>query len=189
MQNVSKQLKSVEPPEIMLKEEYNLFLKTRSNLKVPSDKIKSYESWCKEGYARRGCSGKIHSCVVDIDNYNHIFLNPFDGTVIPYYKLLKEKQTYKNIKALIKDKKPEVYDSYIKFLKVNKKMDNIGLYKKNSIDSKFLISRDNRIYKLFFDGNEGSMDIISDKMKIPYYICLYKYIQVWNDEVLDSSED
>lgn len=31
-----------------------------------------------------GGNGKIHGCIVDVDFINHVFLNPFDGTVASY---------------------------------------------------------------------------------------------------------
>ena len=34
-----------------------------------------------------GGSGSIHGCIVDIDWFNHIYLNPFDGKVTPYFAL------------------------------------------------------------------------------------------------------
>lgn len=32
-----------------------------------------------------GLSGNIHGCIVDIDFYHHIMLNPYDGTITFYY--------------------------------------------------------------------------------------------------------
>lgn len=32
-----------------------------------------------------GGSGNIHGCIIDIDFWNHIFLNPYDGKITPYY--------------------------------------------------------------------------------------------------------
>lgn len=31
-----------------------------------------------------GGNGKIHGCIVDVDFFNHVFLNPFDGTAASY---------------------------------------------------------------------------------------------------------
>lgn len=31
-----------------------------------------------------GGSGRIHGCIIDIDFFRHIYLNPFDGTITPY---------------------------------------------------------------------------------------------------------
>lgn len=49
-----------------------------------------------------GGSGSIHGCIVDIDYWNHIYVNPFDGSITPYYALSMEKKyTYKTVEALL----------------------------------------------------------------------------------------
>lgn len=49
-----------------------------------------------------GGSGSIHGCIVDIDWFNHIYLNPFDGKVTPYFALnTTDKLVFKNIEALL----------------------------------------------------------------------------------------
>ena len=41
---------------------------------------KSYDSWYKEyGYSLK-MSGRVHGCIVDFDDKNHIYINPYDGT-------------------------------------------------------------------------------------------------------------
>lgn len=49
-----------------------------------------------------GGSGLIHGCIIDIDFLNHIYLNPFDGSLVPYVALdTRDKSTYKNVQSLI----------------------------------------------------------------------------------------
>lgn len=51
-----------------------------------------------------GGSGKIHGCIVDIDFYNHIYLNPFDGKITPYYASdMQYKQIHRSVSALLKE--------------------------------------------------------------------------------------
>ncbi|MGL4847353.1 MAG: DUF4116 domain-containing protein [Clostridium sp.] len=58
-----------------------------------------------------GGSGKIHGCIVDIDkpsyfrlySYCHLFVNPTDGTVTPYFAHdIKSRVVYKDLKSLLK---------------------------------------------------------------------------------------
>ncbi|AMK13468.1 hypothetical protein AUP07_0412 [methanogenic archaeon mixed culture ISO4-G1] len=57
-----------------------------------------------------GGLGRIHGAIVDIDWYNHIYVNPFDGTLTPYYALNKrEKWAYQNIPSLLADRLPHMY--------------------------------------------------------------------------------
>lgn len=50
-----------------------------------------------------GGSGTIHGCIVDIDWWNHVYLNPFDGKITPYFAWNTfEKVMFENIPALLK---------------------------------------------------------------------------------------
>ena len=50
-----------------------------------------------------GGSGRIHGCIVDIDWLNHVYLNPNDGTVTPYFAIdMTNKLPFDNIEALLK---------------------------------------------------------------------------------------
>lgn len=55
-----------------------------------------------------GFSGSIHGCIIDIDYYHHIMLNPIDGTVTYYYSLLfgfvQSLPSFENVIASIKEK-------------------------------------------------------------------------------------
>ena len=57
-----------------------------------------------------GGLGRIHGAIVDIDFYNHIYVNPFDGTLTPYFALDKEeKWAYKDVPSLLADRLPYMY--------------------------------------------------------------------------------
>lgn len=49
-----------------------------------------------------GGRGTIHGCIIDIDFFNHIFLNPYDGTITPYYAEDKVNKTaFKSLAELL----------------------------------------------------------------------------------------
>ena len=49
-----------------------------------------------------GGSGGVHGCIVDIDWFNHVYLNPFDGKVTPYFALnTTDKLVFKDMKSLL----------------------------------------------------------------------------------------
>lgn len=51
---------------------------------------------------RFGGSGNVHGCIVDIDFWNHVYLNPFDGTMTPYYAVdMKNKTIYPTVGQLL----------------------------------------------------------------------------------------
>lgn len=50
-----------------------------------------------------GGDGTIHGCIVDIDWYNHIYLNPVDGKITPYYALnMTNKIVFSDVESLLK---------------------------------------------------------------------------------------
>lgn len=60
-----------------------------------------------------GGTGHIHGTIIDIDFYNHIFINPIDKTIMPYYSPLitdghVERFAYKSIHALLVKHCPEL---------------------------------------------------------------------------------
>lgn len=67
-------------------------------------------------YVNRGGSyGEIHGAIIDIDALNHIFLNPIDGTILPYYAdSMVQKWRYKNVISLLADKRSEYLPSFKK---------------------------------------------------------------------------
>lgn len=64
-----------------------------------------------------GGQGYIHGCIVDIDFYNHLYVNPNDGTVVPYFAYdIIDKHVYNSLPNLLKAQAPQLYKSYQKLL-------------------------------------------------------------------------
>lgn len=60
-----------------------------------------------------GGNGTIHGCIVDIDTYHHVYWNPLDGTITPYFALsTTNKVTYSNLEQLIKNTPCQKVRSY-----------------------------------------------------------------------------
>lgn len=71
----------------------------------------SFDEWFEA--KKPSFNGRVHGCIVDLDFYNHLFLNPFDGTLTPYHALSTEdKFIYRNIEALIAAERPEMLAGY-----------------------------------------------------------------------------
>ncbi len=52
-----------------------------------------------------GGYGTVHGCIVDIDFFNHIYLNPFDGRITPYFALdMDYKEIHRTIEGLLGNK-------------------------------------------------------------------------------------
>lgn len=68
-----------------------VFRPYRNALGMLSKEVKSF-----------GGNGHVHGSIVDIDFYNHIYLNPFDGTITPYFaESMASWDTYKDVPSLL----------------------------------------------------------------------------------------
>ncbi|MCM1245062.1 MAG: metallophosphoesterase [Roseburia sp.] len=67
-----------------------------------------------------GGSGFIHGCIIDIDFFNHVYVNPYDKKITAYCALdIINKEVYPSVSALLKRECPELYVGYIKLLTEN----------------------------------------------------------------------
>lgn len=60
-----------------------------------------------------GGSGYIHGCIVDIDFYNHIYINPFDLTCTPYFAWnIYDKMLYPSLSKLLEERNETLFLNY-----------------------------------------------------------------------------
>ena len=61
-----------------------------------------------------GGSGRIHGCIVDIDSFCHVYINPIDGTVTGYWaRDMVDKVVFPSVVDLIKAHCPELYKKHL----------------------------------------------------------------------------
>ena len=127
--------------------------------------------------------GRIHGCIVDIDFYNHIYLNPFDGTITPYYATSeKEKYVYKNLEQLLLDTR----NNYI-FLNL-KSMHSKFFELSNENKMTLLKTQDRNKNNIFTPPvlvSDTSIYDPSRKMRSFQYFFDNKVIRNWNDNILN----
>ena len=132
------------------------------NLKVISSVVKSF-----------GGSGRMHGCIVDINFYNHLYVNPLDGKVTPYFAWdIVDKTVYPSVVALLQERCPELY---AKFLSLEAGECHALM---NGLES---------------DGAPiyyGDTDIYRVSRMIYKFQRMEEYmvIRVWNDSILDHME-
>lgn len=69
-----------------------------------------------------GGSGYIHGCIIDIDYFNHVYVNPIDRKIIGYWASdIIHKKVFPTVTALLKEECPTLYERYTKLLKDNSK--------------------------------------------------------------------
>ena len=121
-----------------------------------------------------GGEGRIHGSIIDIDYYNHIYLNPLDGTITPYFaNSIVDKYVYENVLSLLKNKRPELYVNYENLIS--------NQSNKNEL---FLINKNNQIStkKIYVESTE--MYKISRIIKGLQFTIKYNIIRLWNDSIL-----
>jgi hypothetical protein len=67
-----------------------------------------------------GGQGRIHGAIIDIDFYNHIFVNPVDASTIGYWALdMRHKKVYSSINQLLEIHCPLLYKKLIETSKTS----------------------------------------------------------------------
>ena len=128
---------------------------------------------------RIGGDGRIHGSIVDIDFYNHLYLNPLDGTITPYFAYsMVDKYVYDNLPSLLKSQCPKLFANYEKMIGQESEQNALVLYNKNLPISK------NRKY---VDSTE--MYKVSRILKGLQFTTKYNIVRLWNDAIVaDASE-
>lgn len=92
-----------------------------STIKKPLDKFTSFQRQIADNIKMIGGTGKIHGCIIDIDYFNHIYVNPVNLAITGYWALdIIDKVVYPSIPALLQQNRPEIYDKYTKLLEGTK---------------------------------------------------------------------
>lgn len=69
-----------------------------------------------------GC-GRIHGAIIDIDYYNHIYLNPNDHKATCYYAdNMRDKLVYRNLHSLIAAHRGDMLPAYLQYLTSENRM-------------------------------------------------------------------
>jgi len=90
-------------------------------IKSPLDKYKEIQNKIANDVKKIGGSGYIHGAIIDIDFFNHIYINPIDFTISGYYALdIFHKEIYPSIPELLEQQCPELFDNYKKLIETKK---------------------------------------------------------------------
>ena len=118
---------------------------------------------------------------MDIDWYNHIYLNPFDGQITPYFAYdISSRIAYPNLLTLIRKKLPQLEEKVIRMRHrglipiLTQYAEAIEEGKKMSLVTVPQLVLGTEIYKP------------SLVMKKIQYIFENNVIRIWNDEILST---
>lgn len=119
-----------------------------------------------------GGSGYIHGSIIDIDFYNHLYVNPLDATITPYFAYsMIDKYVYINLISLLKAHNKELYGNYIKLLE-HRNNKNLIVFNNNLQESN---------KKIFVPETE--MYRISRILKSFQYTTKNNIVRLWNDTI------
>ena len=92
---------------------YDNMEKQIAHIKEPLMIYTSYQKRIAEYVKNIGGQGSIHGCIIDIDYYCHLFINPFDGKVTAYSaEDMKYKLAYPSFATLLEMECPLLYANY-----------------------------------------------------------------------------
>lgn len=132
-----------------------------------------------------GGDGRIHGCIIDVDFLHHIFLNPFDGSIVPYYATDMEKRT--------------VFPTVLSMLK---SVDRSIYFQNQHLTEHYVaLSKENRLPLLSGPTNrnecaiERASEIVYDKkmyqssriMRSMQYVFEGNVVRIWRDDLLGDA--
>ena len=104
-----------------------------SYIKTPLDDFSSYQKQIADEIKAIGGSGNIHGAIIDIDLFNHIYVNPIDLKITAYWASdIINKKIYADTPTLLQNNCPNLYLNYLKQLE-NKSVTTIASLKSSSI--------------------------------------------------------
>ena len=120
-----------------------------------------------------GGSGKIHGAIVDINFFSHLFINPFDRTITPYYaESMSSKHVYKNVGSLLKYRNPEIFEEYSQI--------------DQSLNLPSLVTNSNKLSKESIFVSDTNMYRVSRVIKSLQYTTTLNVIRIWNFDIADN---
>lgn len=188
LEAIGKRLRRIKPDiELLQKGEYE---KINAIRKAGGREIISFDSYvekCDWDYksAMSHFEGRIHGCIIDLDYFNHIYVNPYDGTITPYHaESMDSKQVYSNLASLIADKRPEMLPG----LKNSREEIFAALLPQKDIQGKSLeLLLSEKIDTTSEVVNDTGMYAASRIMKGLQYIFDFNLICDWYDDILYSN--
>ena len=109
-------------------------------IKTPLDEYTSIQTQVSNFVKSIGGDGRIHGAIIDIDYFNHIYVNPNDLKVTGYYATdMVNKYVYGSIQGLLSDRRPDLLLDYNKAIVEGH---STSIIVSQNLDSGF----DNKIY-------------------------------------------
>jgi len=126
-----------------------------------------------------GGDGKIHGCIIDIDFYNHIMLNPNDGTMTYYTSpIFGDIKTYGSMLELLSDNNKFLEQEYKKQVDLLGESSNNVLFKNQTNVTETLVHVDIKNSAYTISNQMNQLQRLFDK----------KILRDWNDVLLMKTD-
>jgi len=148
-----------------------------NSIKMYLNDYSKYQKNISNEIKKIGGTGTIHGCIIDIDFYNHIYVNPFDRKITPYFAYaIDNKYVYNNLRSLLKYNCKTLYNKYLSLSNKDNQKNAIILRNNNEIESdKKVFVEDTEIYR------------VSRIIKSFQYLTNKNVIRIWSDNLLESN--
>lgn len=124
-----------------------------------------------------GGSGRIHGAIVDIDFYNHLYINPLDGSITCYMAYsMTDKYVYDNFGSLITYSCPNLLPKYKKV--VNDTSNKTGEF--------YLVKPGETITNKHVYVDDTTMYRVSRILKGLQFNATHKVVKIWNDSIIND---
>ena len=163
----------------MKNQDINYYYETMDILSLAINQaMKNYNNTLKEiskSIRSIGGDGRIHGCIVDIDFFNHIYLNPYDGKVSYYYATsIIDKHVYNSLKSLLSHHNKKLLENYES--------------KNNAENNLSIILANNQIQNVSITEYVPDTLIYSPsrQMLTIQYLTELNVIRFWSDKIIDK---
>lgn len=158
---------------------YENLSKYNSSINAFLSQYYNFQKTIAQEIKKIGGTGIIHGCIIDIDALNHLYVNPLDGKVVPYYALsIIDKYVYSNLPSLLKYECPSIYKKYEQLTMQTKGSNELTIYNsKEKISDKKVYVSSTEIYR------------VSRIIKGLQYVIKYNVVRIWSDEFLEKSSE
>ena len=160
-----------------LKYFYDRMLNYSNSIKKYLSKYDAFQKQLSNEIQKIGGLGVIHGCIIDVNFFNHLYVNPLDGHIYFYSATtIRDKYFYPSIGSLLKSQCPSLCDNYQKLIDNNKLA--ILEERRETITDEAVHNTDTEMYKF------------SKLIKKLQYTNNCNVIRSWNDKIAnDVTED
>lgn len=128
-----------------------------------------------------GGDGTIHGSIIDISWYSHLYVNPYDGKITPYWAYgINGRLPYKNLLDLLLSQEPEMVETF----KLQCEDNQLPLIDKYIMKTPAKI-KDAKMPKWVW-GTEIYKP--SRILRSIQYVWQQNVIRIWNDEILNTND-